>query len=61
MNKKSKKKESPKSGPEPDRLKLDGDWTDLIKKALEKKPPEEILRKVEVKSESKTDSMDDDT
>ena len=61
MNKKSEKKENLKPGPEPDRLKLDGDWKDLLKKALKKEPPEKILRKVEVESESKTDSMDDDT
>ena len=61
MNKKSKKKESLKPGPKSDRLKLDGDWTDLLKKALKKEPPEEVIREAEVESEPETDSMDDDT
>jgi len=34
------KKERPKKppGPEPQRLKLKGDWEELVKKALAKKP-----------------------
>jgi hypothetical protein len=34
------KKKAPKPpGPEPERLKIDGDWEDAAKKALEKKRP----------------------
>ena len=29
-----------KPGPEPDRLKIDGDWKDAVKKALNKPRPE---------------------
>lgn len=27
------------TGPEPERLKIDGDWEDAVKKALDAKPP----------------------
>jgi hypothetical protein len=33
------KKETKERGPEPDRLKLQGDWQSLIGKALKKKRP----------------------
>ncbi len=33
------KKTPKKRGPEPDRLKLEGDWESLIGKALQKKRP----------------------
>ena len=36
-----KSEEKPKRGPEPDRLKLEGDWKGLVKKALKKKRPVE--------------------
>jgi hypothetical protein len=35
----SKKKATP--GPKPDRLKLKGNWKDLVKKSLSKKKPAE--------------------
>ncbi len=31
--------EKKKPGPEPERVKIDGDWTDAMKKAMEKEPP----------------------
>jgi hypothetical protein len=34
-----KKQEDKKRGPEPARVKLLGDWSDNLKKALEKKKP----------------------
>ena len=37
MSEKKKPKKPP--GPEPQRLKLKGDWETLVKKALTKKPP----------------------
>jgi hypothetical protein len=30
-----------KPGPDPDHLKLEGDWEDAVKKALEKKRPKD--------------------
>jgi len=30
---------NPRPGPKPDRLKIDGDWEDAVKKALDKRPP----------------------
>ena len=35
------KKKPAKPGPKEDRLKLEGDWKDAIKKSLEKKKPAE--------------------
>ncbi len=32
--------EKPKPGPDPDRLKVEGEWTKAIGKALKKKRPE---------------------
>lgn len=29
-------------GPKPERLKIDGDWRDAVKRALEKPPPEKV-------------------
>jgi hypothetical protein len=42
MKKKVTKKSSKKArGPEPDRLKIEGDWKSAVKKSLgKKKPPE---------------------
>lgn len=37
----SKGKRHKKRGPSPDRVKIDGDWTEAVKKALQKKRPEE--------------------
>lgn len=39
MAKDADKKKKP--GPDPDHLKLEGDWEDAMKKALEKKRPKE--------------------
>ena len=39
MNKKNEHGKKP--GPEPDRLKIDGDWEDAVKKALSKPRPAE--------------------
>lgn len=36
-----KKKTKGRRGPEPGRLKLEGDWRDLMKSALKKKRPAE--------------------
>jgi len=42
MKKTAKKKSSKKPrGPEPDRLKLEGDWKNAVKKSLAKKKPTE--------------------
>jgi hypothetical protein len=36
----------PQSGPEPERLKIDGDWKDAVKKAMANgKPPKEPAKK----------------
>ena len=34
-------KETPKPGPEPERLKIEGDWEDAVSKALSKPRPDE--------------------
>jgi hypothetical protein len=39
-----------KRGPEPDRVKIEGDWEDVIKKALKKGRPKEKWSKPENKS-----------
>ena len=36
-----------KSGPSPERLRIDGDWEDAVKKALKKGPPPKELKKGE--------------
>ncbi|MCA9281713.1 MAG: hypothetical protein KDA30_06710 [Phycisphaerales bacterium] len=33
-------KRGPKPGPDPERLKIDGDWKDAVKESLKKKRPE---------------------
>lgn len=35
----TKQSDGGKSGPEPDRLKIEGDWEEAIKRALAKKRP----------------------
>ena len=34
-------KSKEKRGPKPERIKIEGDWEDAVKKALEKKRPED--------------------
>ena len=48
-NKKRGELKNNKSGPKADRLKLDGDWKEAVKKGLQKPPP----RKDKDRSESK--------
>ena len=36
-----------KPGPDPDHLKIDGDWEDVLKEVLEKKRPKEGWPKLE--------------
>lgn len=42
MTKPKDEQDRSKPGPEPERLKIEGDWKDAVKRALpKKKPPEE--------------------
>lgn len=42
-----------KTGPKPERLKLDGDWKELIKKAVKKERPKEGWPEPEKKAKKK--------
>jgi hypothetical protein len=35
-----RKKQNPKPGPKPDQLKIEGNWEDAVKKAVNKEKPE---------------------
>ncbi len=49
-----------KTGPDADRVKLEGDWEDAVKKALKKKkPPEGWPQEDEQSGESVSDSGSD--
>jgi hypothetical protein len=37
--KKPEQPDAPKRGPEPDRLKIEGDWKEAVKESLKKKKP----------------------
>ncbi len=41
-----------KPGPEPDRLNIDGDWEDAMKKAIDKERPEDGWPKHDEENES---------
>lgn len=41
-----KRKAKAKPGPEADRLKIDGDWREAMKKAVKKKKPKDWPQKV---------------
>ncbi len=48
MNARKRKRQKP-PGPEPERLIIEGDWKDAVKKALHKTPPAEGWPKPEPK------------
>lgn len=48
----------PKPGPEPERLKIEGDWEDAIKKALKTPRPPEGWPDESGDEDSKDDSQD---
>ena len=41
-----------KNGPEPQRVKIEGEWEEAVKKALRKKKPEKWQEKTEPTSDS---------
>ena len=47
------KKDKPATGPAPEQLKIDGDWKDAVKGALQKKRPESGWPKPEKKKEKR--------
>ena len=53
-----------KPGPEPERLKIEGDWEDAVKKAIEAHPPsapEDESDEAESENESAKPATDDPT
>lgn len=41
----SSKSRPEKRGPKPDHLKIEGDWADAVKKAIQKPPPKRSVKK----------------
>ena len=50
-----------KPGPEPERLKIEGDWKDALRQIVRKDQPPEDEPQAADKGEEGDDAMDDDT